>query len=128
MKSTMVALVLVLAVASQSRGVEYANDQVKEEIVALEKSSWRAYANHDAKAYLDTATDDATFSFKVGEVLSGKQYIMAHVISHHCYVKSFEMGDAKVLEMSPDSAILIYHLTHASLHRPAASLAQPRAR
>ena len=54
MKSTLVALLLALAVVSSSMAAG-----LKEEIVAIEKDSWKAYANHDAKAYGETMTDDA---------------------------------------------------------------------
>ena len=105
MKSSMVALCLALAVVSPS----WAADP-KEDIVAVEKGSWKAWANHDAKAYADTITDDATLVTADGDVKTGKE-ILDSVTSHTCDVKGFDLADTKLRQLSPDTAILTYKLT-----------------
>ena len=106
MKSSIVALLLALAVVSPSMAAD-----LKEEIVAIEKASWKALADHDAKAYGDTMTDDAIEVTAQGEVVMGRQKIMADIGSSPCNVKSFDLADTKLRQLSPDIAILTYNLT-----------------
>jgi uncharacterized protein (TIGR02246 family) len=106
MKSSIVALLLALAVVSPSIAAD-----LKEEIVAVEKSSWKAYANHDVKAYGDTMTDDAVVVAASGEALMGKKEILADLSSANCNVKSFDLADTKLRQLSADVAILTYNLT-----------------
>jgi uncharacterized protein (TIGR02246 family) len=106
MKSSTVALMLALAVASPSMAAD-----LKADIVALEKSSWQAYAKHDAKAYGATMTDDAVLVAASGDVLTGRQKIEADLSTNPCDVKSFDLADTKVRQLSPDIAILTYTLT-----------------
>jgi uncharacterized protein (TIGR02246 family) len=105
MKSSMVALLLALAVVSPSMAAD-----LKEEIVAVEKASWKAFADHDAKAYGDTMTDDAVEVSALGEVVVGRQKILADISSSPCNVKSFDLADTKVRQLSADTAILTYAL------------------
>ena len=106
MKSTLVALLLALAVVSSSMAAG-----LKEEIVAIEKDSWKAYANHDAKAYGETMTDDAVVAGASGDIMTGKQEILADVSNNPCSVKSFDLADTKLRQLSADIAILTYNLT-----------------
>jgi uncharacterized protein (TIGR02246 family) len=106
MKASMAALVLVLAVASPSMAAD-----LKEEIVAAEKRGWQAYADHDVKAYSDGWTDDAVEVLADGSVLRDKQAILADLKSTTCKVKSFDIANSKVRQVSPDVAILTYSLT-----------------
>ena len=106
MKSSIVALLLALAVVSPSMAAD-----LKEDIVAVEKNSWKAFANHDAKAYGDTMTDDAVVVYLGGDVLTGKQEILADLSSKPCNVKNFDLADTKLRQLSPDIAILTYNLT-----------------
>lgn len=105
MKSSIVALLLALAVVSPSMAAD-----LKEEIVAIEKASWKAFADHDAKAYGDTMTDDAIEVTAQGEVVMGRQKITADIGSSTCNVKKFDLTDTKLRELSPDIAILTYTL------------------
>jgi uncharacterized protein (TIGR02246 family) len=106
MKASMAALVLVLAVASPSIAAD-----LKEEIVAAEKRGWQAYADHDVKAYSDGWTDDAVEVLADGSVLMDKQAILADLKSTTCKVRSFDIANTKVRQVSPDVAILTYNLT-----------------
>ena len=106
MKSTLVALLLALAVVSSSMAAG-----LKDDIVAIEKDSWKAYANHDAKAYGETMTDDAVVAGASGDIMTGKQEILADVSNNPCNVKSFDLADTKLRQLSADIAILTYNLT-----------------
>jgi uncharacterized protein (TIGR02246 family) len=106
MKSPIVALLLALAVVSPSMAAD-----LKEEIVAAEKEAWQAYADHDVKAYSEVWTEDAVEALADGSVLTGKQAILADLKSTNCKVKSFDIANTKVRQVSPDVAILTYSLT-----------------
>jgi len=106
MKSSIVGLLLALAVVSPPMAAD-----LKEEIVAVEKASWKAYQDHDGKAYGDTLTDDAVVIAASGDVLTGRQQIVADASSTSCNVKSFNLADTKLRQLSADSAILTYNLT-----------------
>jgi ketosteroid isomerase-like protein len=56
-------------------------------------------------------TDDAVVIAASGEALMGKQAILADVSSTNCKVKSFDLADTKLRQLSADVAILTYNLT-----------------
>jgi uncharacterized protein (TIGR02246 family) len=106
MKSSIVALLLILAAISPSMAAD-----LKEELLALEKGSWKAYANHDAKAYSDTMAEDAVVAGSSGDVMKGSKAILADLSNNPCDVKSFDLADTKLRQLSPDVALLTYNLT-----------------
>ena len=71
MKSSIVTLLLALAAVAPSMAAD-----LKEDIVAVEKTSWKAFADNDVKAYGDTMTDDAVLASAAGNVYTGKQKIV----------------------------------------------------
>jgi len=106
MKSSVIALLLAFSVVSPSIAAD-----LKEEIVAAEKTGWQAYADHNVKAYSDVWTDDAVEVLADSSVLTGKQAILTDLKSTTCNVKSFDIANPQVREVSPDVAILTYSLT-----------------
>ena len=106
MKSPVVALLLALAVVSPPLAAD-----TKDDIVAVEKCTFKFWANHDMKAYGETMTDDAVLISAGGSVLMGGQKILADLASDPCDVKSFDLADTKVRQLTPDIAILTYNLT-----------------
>ena len=106
MRSPIVALLLACAVVSPSMASD-----LKQEIVAAEKRAWQAFADHDAKTYSEVWTADAVEALADGSVLTGKQAILADLKSTTCKVKSFDIANAKVRQVSPDVAILTYDLS-----------------
>ena len=106
MKSSIVGLLLALAVVSPSMAAD-----LKEEIVAIEKATWKAYQDHDGKAYGDTLTDDAVVVSASGNVYTGRQQLVADASSTSCTVKNFDFTDTKLRQLSADSAILTYKVT-----------------
>src|SRR6185295_11601769 len=106
MKSSVIALLLAFSAVSPSIAAD-----LKEEIVAAEKEGWQAYADHDVKAYSDVWTDDAVEVLADSSVLTGKQAILTDLKSTTCKVKSFDIANTQVREVSPDVAILTYSLT-----------------
>jgi uncharacterized protein (TIGR02246 family) len=108
---------VVLAASFLASGVNFAvvspsmAGDLKEEIVAAEKAGWKAYADHDAKAYGDYWTEDGVEAAASGGVLNSRQEILADLSSTTCKVKSFDLADTKVRQLSPDVALLTYNLT-----------------
>jgi uncharacterized protein (TIGR02246 family) len=106
MKSSIATLLLILAVVSPSMAAD-----LKDDLVAMEKSSWVAWGNRDAKAFGDLMTDDAVSVFVGGEVAKGREKILADLSSHTCTLKSFDFADTNLRQLSPDIAILTYTAT-----------------
>jgi uncharacterized protein (TIGR02246 family) len=120
MKSSIVTL-LALALVSSPLAAD-----TKDDIVAVEKSSFKAWANHDQKAYGDTMADDPILIAASGNVFLGKQKILADLSSESddlCEVKSFDLADTKVRQLSPDIAVLTYNLTQDATCKASGKLA-----
>ena len=106
MKSSMATLLLAFAVVSPSMAGE-----LKDDLLAMEKSAWKAYGDRDVKVYSDTMTQDAVQITSSGDVWTGGEKIKAEVGSHTCTLKSFDLADARLRQPSPDTAILTYTAT-----------------
>jgi uncharacterized protein (TIGR02246 family) len=105
MKRYLRALLLAFTVVSPAWAAD-----IKDDLVAMEKSAWQAFANHDAKAYVENMTADAVEIGADGEMTTGKE-LLASVSSRSCNVKSFDLADAKLRQPTPDVAILTYNVT-----------------
>jgi len=81
---------------------------LKDEFLAMEKSSWTAWGKHDVKAFGNLVTEDAVSVFSDGTSALGREKILADVGSHTCRLKSFNFSDASVRQPSEDTAILTY--------------------
>jgi ketosteroid isomerase-like protein len=70
-------------------------------------------SSSDMKAYGDTMADDAILIAASGNVCLGKQKILADRSSESdpSEVKSFDLGNTKVRQLSHDIAVLTYNLT-----------------
>jgi len=86
-------------------------DDVKDELVAIEKSQWQACKDRDGEAYRDVVTDDAVFIIADGSITEGKEAIIADISGHECQSNSLNFADFKVRQLSPDTAILTYTVT-----------------
>jgi uncharacterized protein (TIGR02246 family) len=103
MKASMAALVLVLAVALPSMAAD-----LKDELLAMEKASWQAWGDHDAKAFSATMTEDAVSIYAEGYAVIGRDKLSAAVGSSTCKLNSFDFSDTKLRQPSADTAILTY--------------------
>ncbi len=103
MKSTLAMLLLAVVVV----GPAMAGD-TKDDIVAMEKASWKAWGDHDVKTYTGSMTEDAVQISSSGEVYKGREKITALVGSHKCIFKGVDMSDVNVSQPLPDLAILTY--------------------
>lgn len=86
-------------------------DDVKDELVAIEKDQWQAWEDRNGEAYRDVVTDDAVFITADGNITHGKDAIIAEISGHECQSNSLNFADFKVRQVSPDTAILTYTLT-----------------
>jgi uncharacterized protein (TIGR02246 family) len=84
-------------------------DDVKDELVAIEKSQWQAWEDRDGEAYRDVITDDAVLIFADGSITEGKEAIIADISGHECQSSSLNFADFNVRHLSTD--ILTYTLT-----------------
>ena len=106
MKSIMTALLLAVAVLSPSMASD-----LKEELLAREKSGWSAWAKRDTTTMKDTWTEDAVQVVAGAGVSKGRDKIIADVSSHNCQMKGFEFSDSSLRQLSPNVAILTYTAT-----------------
>ena len=84
---------------------------VQDDIVALERKAWKAWAAQDEATYGKTMTDDALLVAASGSVYAGKRAILADMAEYPCETKSFDFADPKVRMLSADVAMLTYRLT-----------------
>ena len=103
MKSSIVTLLLALAVASPSIAAD-----LKDDLLAMEKASWKAWGTHDAKAFGETLAEDSVSIYADGSVVVGREKHLAAVGSHTCKLNSFDLSDTNLRQPSPDFAILTY--------------------
>jgi len=106
MKSSLATLLLALAAISPSLAAE-----LKDDLVALEKSVWKAWADGDAKTYGDLMAADAMQVGSGGVIMSGREEILAALGKETCKLNSFDLADTKVRQPAPDVAILTYTAT-----------------
>ena len=102
MKS-MIAVLWALAVVSPTMAAD-----LKDELLAIEKAMWKAWGDHDAKAYSAIMTEDAVSIYADGYAVSGRDKLSAAVGSNTCKLNSFNFSDAKLRQPSADTAILTY--------------------
>lgn len=86
-------------------------DNLKDELVGIEKSQWHAWEERDGEAHGDVVTDDAVYVYADGTILEGKEAIIADISGHECQSNSLNFADFKVRQLAPDIAILTYTLT-----------------
>jgi uncharacterized protein (TIGR02246 family) len=86
-------------------------DDLKDELVAIEKAQWQAWKDRNGEAYRDVVTEDAVFIVADGSITEGRDAIIADISGHECQSNSLDFADFKVRQLSPDTAILTYTTT-----------------
>ena len=86
-------------------------DDLKDELVAIEKAQWEAWEKRDGDAYREVVTENATFIVAGSGILEGRDAIVADISGHGCESRSLEFSDFKVRQLSPDTAVLTYTTT-----------------
>ena len=81
---------------------------LKDELMAREKAGWTAWSKKEGEWYRDTMTEDGVLAVAGAEIATGRDKIIADTNNHDCEMKSFELTDAKLRQVTPDVAILSY--------------------
>jgi uncharacterized protein (TIGR02246 family) len=102
MKAIVTSL-LLLIVASPSMA-----DALTDELIALEKTAWTAWAKQDGQAFRELLTEDAVQAVAGADVTVGRDRIMAAISGHGCITKSFEFQGASARQLAPDLAVVRY--------------------
>jgi uncharacterized protein (TIGR02246 family) len=84
---------------------------LKDELLAREKSGWAAWAKHDTSHFNDLWTEDAVQAVAGAPVSKGRDKIMADIKSHHCQMKGVEFTDSTLRQLAPDVAMISYTAT-----------------
>jgi hypothetical protein len=79
---------------------------LKEQLIALEKKSWEAWKNRDAKFFQDFLSDDHV-ELGFGGV-SNKAEIVSFVGSPACTVKSYRLDKFELKRLDANTALLTY--------------------
>ena len=100
---TMIAILLSLVVVSPAMAAD-----LKDELLAMEKASWKAWGDRDAKAFSAMTAEDAMSIYVDGQAVSGRDKLSAAVGSNTCKLNSVDFSDTKLRQPSADTAILTY--------------------
>jgi uncharacterized protein (TIGR02246 family) len=103
MKRVMATMLLACAFATPG----FAGD-LKDELMALEKGGWDAWAKGNGEYFRNRLTEDHVQVVAGAGLVQGRDKIIADVTSHGCEVAGFEFMDANVRQLAPDVAIVSY--------------------
>jgi hypothetical protein len=81
---------------------------LKDDLFAREKAGWTAWGKKEGEWYRGTMTEDAVLVVAGAEPATGRDKMIADTNNHNCEMKSFELTDAKLRQISPDVVILSY--------------------
>ena len=98
---------VALALALPLDRVAVAGDEVAEELMALEKAAWDAWAKGDM-AFFENHMHENAVNVSGGEMTLGRAAIIATMTEAACEVRSFELGDMKAQHLGKDAVILAY--------------------
>lgn len=106
MKTILTMLVLMLT----STTAAVAGD-LKDELLAKEKSSWTAWGKRDGQFFKDYLTADAVSAVAGAGVTSGRDKIVADTSANTCVLKSFSFADPTLKKLGDDAAVIGYVAT-----------------
>jgi hypothetical protein len=81
---------------------------LKDELMAREKAGWTAWSKEEGEWYLETMTEDGVVAVAGAEIATSRDKVIADTNHHGCEMKSFELADAKLRQITSDVAILSY--------------------
>ena len=82
-------------------------DSIKEKLIALEKQSWEAWKNQDARFYSNFLSNDHIELGFYGA--STKNDIVSFIASHACNVQSYSVDKFSVKMLDTNIAVLTYY-------------------
>jgi hypothetical protein len=110
MKNRVAAVVLcivVLALALPLDRVALAGDEVAEQLIALEKAAWDAWAKGDM-TFFEKHLHENAINVANGEAALGKKAIIKGMTEGACQVGSFQFEDVKAQHVDKDTVVLAY--------------------
>src|SRR5258708_2449720 len=112
--------VFILATGSIANAESGDETAVKEQLIKLEKQSWEAWKNRDAKFFQEFLSDDHV---EVGfGGLTNKAAVVAVVGSPVCTVKSYELDHFELKMLDANTALLTYREAQDTVcHNPVPS-------
>lgn len=96
------------AKAAGSPAAPVSGDALTDSLMALEKSGWEAWKDHDAKKLGDLTGADLAFVNSVGHFMSNKADTIKSWTGPACEVKSVNVSDGKATMITKDAAILTF--------------------
>ena len=102
-------LPLMLAVAAVP-----AAGGLQEDLVALDKAQWTAWAKKDGDVFRKNLTEDAVQIVAGTAPVVGRNAIAEGISAQSCELKSFDFHDIKLRQVTPEVAILSYTATQDS--------------
>ena len=97
-------LLLLVTAPLQAEGLQ-------DDLMARENAYWTAWQKRDAVAYTQDSSDDIVqVLFPSGRV-SGKEAVAKAGSTHDCTMKSFELANPQMRQITPDVVMLHYHVT-----------------
>ena len=105
MKKLMMILIIAIGVSSIAYGqTKMSKDSNEAQIIALEKASWEAWKNKDAKWYQTNTIDEAMWINS--ESATGKTQVIKDLAT--CDMKSYSLDNFNFVMLSKDVASLNY--------------------
>lgn len=83
------------------------DDQVRQQLIALENQSWAAWKGHDGKFFESFLSDDHVEMSPIGA--ASKESVVKGVAAGGCIVKDYSVGQFGFVRLSDDAAVLTYH-------------------
>ncbi len=92
---------------SPGRAAQEDSAKLKEQLVQLEKQSWKAWKDHDGKFFEGFLSDDHVELGFGGA--SDKKEVVAGVASGDCQVRDYSLDSFEMRMLGSEAAILTYH-------------------
>ncbi len=89
------------------RAAQGETNALKEQLVKLEKQSWKAWKYHDGKFFEDFLSEDHVELGFGGA--SDKKSVIAGVASGECEVKGYSLDSFELRMLGSEAAVLTYH-------------------
>jgi hypothetical protein len=107
MKQLGLVALIIFALANFVSGPKAQSRDLKSTLVELEKKSWEAWKNHDAKFFQQFLSDDHV---EVGfGGVTNKATVVNGVASPVCVVKSYAINKFELVRFDANTALLTYH-------------------
>jgi len=99
--------ILALSLALPLDRIAVAGDDVAEELMALEKASWDAWAKGDM-AFFEKHLHENAVNVAGGEMTLGREAIIASMKEGNCEVRSYHLDEVRAQHVAKDAVVLTY--------------------